>query len=470
MKLDTRQITQDVFSLPGPKGNFLLGNLIDFAKNPLSFMTRCVREYGEIIPLHLGQRKTILLAKPEYIQQILKDREIFTKPMALKSMHALLGQGLLTSEGETWFRQRRLAQPVFHQKRINNYGEVMVKYTQKMLADWQDGEIKNIQIEMMRLTFNIVMKTLFNSDASEEEAHDVTRAMQVSADWMIAQRKSLIPFPEQFPTPSNLRYHKAIQKLDKYIYRIINERRSTAEEDQGDLLSMMMQVRDEDDGIQMNNKQLRDEIATLIFAGHETSANTLAWTWMLLSQYPETQTKLQQEVREVLGDRPPQVTDIPALHYTSMVIKEAMRLYPVVWNIIAETSKECKIGNYQVPADCTVIASQWVMHRWERYFTDAELFKPERWAGDLEKQLPQGVYVPFGGGPRTCIGKNFALMESVLLLATIAQKFEINLIPDQSIIPEPTITLQPKNGIKVLLKNMKNTPKTQSKHFKKITT
>ncbi|MEM9926517.1 MAG: cytochrome P450 [Cyanobacteria bacterium P01_D01_bin.50] len=455
MKLDTPAVTQDVFSLPSPKGNFLLGNLIDFAKDPLFFMTKWVREYGEIVPLHLGKTKAILLTKPEHIQQVLKDRETFIKTMALKSMHALLGKGLLTSEEETWFRQRRLAQPVFHQKLISSYGEVMVEYTQKMLADWQHGETKDIQAQMMRLTFNIVMKTLFNSDASDGEASDVAQAMHVAAEWMLAQRRSLIPLPQQFPTRNNLRYQNAIQKLDNYIYKFINKRRSSSE-DSGDLLSMMMQARDEDDGSQMSDKQLRDEMATLIFAGHETTANTLAWTWMLLSQYPETQAKLQQEVKQVLGDRPAQITDIPALSYTRMVIKESMRLYPVVWLITADTSRECEIGNYKVPAGCGVFASQWVMHRWERYFEEPELFKPERWEGDLEKQLPPGVYTPFGGGPRTCIGKNFALMESVLLLATIAQKFEISLIPNQSIIPQPTITLQPKNGIQVLLKRIEN--------------
>ncbi|KST66131.1 cytochrome P450 [Mastigocoleus testarum] len=453
MKLDKHQSNQDIFSLPGPQGNFLLGSLIDFARDPLLFMTQCVREYGEITPLRLGSKKVILLAKPEYIQQMLKDRATFTKSMALKSMHALLGQGLLTSEGETWFRQRRLAQPVFHQKRIADYGEIMVTNTQKMLANWQDGDIKDIQSEMMHLTFSIIMKTLFNKDVLEDEAHDVAQAMQISSEWMITQRKSLIPFPEIFPTPSNLRYHNAIKKLDKYIYRIVDERRSSGE-DPGDLLSMMMQARDEDDGTQMNDKQLRDEIATLIFAGHETSANTLAWTWMLLSQHPTIQTKLRLEVEQVLGDRTPTFTDIPALKYTSMIIKEAMRLYPVVWTIIADTSRECTIGNYHVPGDCTVITSQWVMHRWERYFEEPESFKPERWAEDLEKRLPQGVYTPFGGGPRTCIGKNFALMEAVLLLVTIVQKFEINLIPNQSIVPEPTITLQPKNGIKVVLNKL----------------
>jgi cytochrome P450 len=202
----------------------------------------------------------------------------------------------------------------------------------------------------------------------------------------------------------------------------------------------------------MNDQQLRDAIATIIFAGHETSANSLAWTWMLLSQHPEVQTKLQQELQFVLGDRSATVADLPALRYTNMVIKETMRLYPVVWNVVSESTRDCEIGGYHVPAGCTIIMSQWVMHRSERFFEQPEVFNPERWAGDLEKQLPRGVYLPFGDGPRICIGKSFALMESVLLLASIAQKFEITLVPGQSIIPQPTITLQPNNAIKVVLK------------------
>ena len=369
----------------------------------------------------------------------------------MKSLHTLLGQGLLVSEGETWFRQRRLAQPVFHQKRITDYGEVMVDYTNKMLATWRDGEIRDINVDMMRLTFNIVMKTLFSSDVSQERARDVAKAMSVAAEWFLARRKSPVSFPEAFPTLANLRYQYAVKQMDKYIYQIIEQRRTNNEET-GDLLSMMMQAQDEDDGSRMNDKQLRDEIATLIFAGHETSANTLAWTWMLLSQYPEVQTKLQQELKEVLGDRAPTVADISALPYTNMVIKESMRLFPVVWNMVSETTRDCEIDGFHLPGGCTIIMSQWVMHRNKLYFEQPELFDPERWAGDLEKRLPRGVYTPFGDGPRICIGKSFALMESVLLLATIAQKFEISLVPGQSIIPQPTITLQPQNGIKVLLK------------------
>jgi cytochrome P450 len=445
------QNIESVFALPGPKGNFMAGNAIEFGLDPLGFMTRCAQQYNDIIPLRLGNSPTILLTNPDLIEFVLKDRELFVTAKALKSLNTLLGQGLLTSDGDTWFRQRRLAQPVFHQKRIAGYGEVMINYTEKMLQTWRDGETRNIQADMMRLTFNIVMKTLFSSDVTEEQAHNVARAMSVAAEWFLAKRKSPISLPEQFPTFSNRRYKNAVEQMDKDIYKIINQRR-TSGEDTGDLLSMMMQMRDEDDGSQMNDQQLRDAIATIIFAGHETSANSLAWTWMLLSQHPEVQTKLQQELQFVLGDRSATVADLPALRYTNMVIKETMRLYPVVWNVVSESTRDCEIGGYHVPAGCTIIMSQWVMHRSERFFEQPEVFNPERWAGDLEKQLPRGVYLPFGDGPRICIGKSFALMESVLLLASIAQKFEITLVPGQSIIPQPTITLQPNNAIKVVLK------------------
>lgn len=442
---------RSVFDLPGPTGAFMVGNAAQFGIDPLGFLTQCAQQYGEIVPLRMGNSPAIILTNPDLIEEILKNRELLVTARALKKLHRLLGQGLLSSDADIWFRQRRLAQPLFHQKRIASYGEVMIDYTHKMLQTWQDGETRDIQADMMRLTFNIVMKTLFSSDVTQEQAADVAKAMSVAAEWFLAKQKSPVSLPEQFPTPANLRYKHAIKQMDKHIYQIIKQRR-TSNEDTGDLLSMMMQAQDEDDGSQMNDQQLRDAIATLIFAGHETSANSLAWSSMLLSQHPEVQTKLQQEVKEVLGDRSPTVADISALRYTNMVIKETMRLFPVVWNLDFQTSRECEIGGYCVPSGCSVFMPLWVMHRSDRYFEQPEVFNPERWAGDLEKQLPRGVYLPFGNGPRTCIGKSFALMETVLLLATITQKFEIALVPGQTILPEPTITLQPQNGIKVVVK------------------
>jgi len=455
-KSNTPTQSGNIFDLPHPKGSLIAGHAADFGRDPLGFLTKCAQEYGEIIPLRFANNRALFVTNPKYVERFLKERDLFVKPQLLKRLHDLLGQGLLTSEGETWFRQRRLAQPVFHQKRIATYGEVMVDYTEKMLASWKDGETREIQGEMMRLTFNIVMKILFSSDVTEEQAQSVTHAMSVAADWLMVARKALVPYlSDRFPSPLNIRYKNAMRQMDKHIYDIIQQRRASGE-NPGDLLSMMMQAQDEDDGSRMSDKQLRDEIATLIFAGHETSANTLTWAWMLLSQNPEVQIKLRQELKEVLGDRLPTIADLPSLRYTNLVIKESMRLYPVVWNMFSETSADCEIGGYHVPAGCTIIGSQWVMQRDPRFFEQPEVFNPDRWAGDLEKQLPPGVYAPFGGGPRICIGRSFALMEVVLLLAAIAQKFELTLVPGQTIIPQPTITLQPKDGIKMVLKKLVN--------------
>jgi len=241
--------------------------------------------------------------------------------------------------------------------------------------------------------------------------------------------------------------------MDAAIYKLIEQRRSS-KEDTDDLLSMLMAARDEETGQQMNDKQLRDELATLMLAGHETTANALAWTWMLLSQHPQVRDKLQDELNEVLAGRSPPVADIPQLHYTSMIIKESMRLYPPVAIFGREAVQDCMIGNYTIPEGCVIEIAQWVMHRHPHYFDNPEGFLPERWADDLEKRLPRSVYIPFGDGSRICIGKGFAQMEAVLLLATIAQRFQLNLLPDRAIVPQASITLRPDHGIKVQLKQL----------------
>jgi cytochrome P450 len=236
--------------------------------------------------------------------------------------------------------------------------------------------------------------------------------------------------------------------MDETIYGIIQQRRDS-KEDPGDLLSMLMNARDEEDNSQMSDKQMRDELATLMLAGHETTANALSWTWMLLSQHPEVRTKLQEELSRVLGERSPEIADIPQLSYTEKVVKESMRLYPPVSIFGREVVRDAQIGDVTLPKGSIILISQWVMHRSPRYFDNSETFEPERWDNDLEKKLPRGVYIPFGDGPRVCIGKGFALMEAVLLLATISQRFEIDLVPDAPIVPQPSITLRPEQGISV---------------------
>lgn len=443
-------MSQDILELPGPEGNSLVGNLAQLGEDPLGFLTDCASKYGDIIPLRLGLTPACLLTNPDYIEQVLKDRESFIKSRGLRALRSLLGEGLLTSEGESWFRQRRLVQPVFQQKRISGYGKVMVEYAEAMANSWQDGQTRDIHEDMMRLTLNIVMKTIFNQEVSEGEAKNIANAVDVAMDWFESKRKQGFLILEWFPRPENIRYKNAIQQLDKSVYSIINQRRNSGESP-GDLLSMLMEARDEDDNSQMNDKQLRDELITLIIAGHETTSNTLSWTWMLLAQYPEVQSKLLEEIKTVLEGRTPTVADLPRLRYASLVIKESMRLYPAVPTLGREATKDCEIGGYTIPAGCAIIISQWVMHHHPKYFENPEVFQPERWENDLEKRLTKGVYIPFGDGPRICIGKGFALMEAVLLLVTIAQKYQLSLIPDFPIVPQPSITLRPEHGLKMVL-------------------
>jgi cytochrome P450 len=439
---------QDIFELNGPEGNSIVGNLADLGRDPLGFLTRCAQDYSDIVPLRLGLTPACLLTHPDYIEQVLTDRQQFIKSPGFRVLKTLLGEGLLTNEGDSWLRQRRLAQPVFHQKKISGYGAAMVDYTQHMLETWQDDETRDIHADMMRLTLRIVMKTIFNSDVDDRDAQTVAHALDVAMNWFESKRSQGFLVWEWFPRPENISYRQAIAQMDETIYSIIEQRRNS-NEDSGDLLSMLMNARDEEDNSQMSDKQLRDELATLMLAGHETTANALSWTWMLLSQHPEVRTKLQTELSQVLGGRPPAIGDIPQLSYTEKVVKESMRLYPPVSIFGREAASEAQIGDVTVPKGCVILISQWVMHRSPRYFDNPEVFQPERWENDLEKKLPRGVYIPFGDGPRVCIGKGFALMEAVLLLATISQRFEIDLVPDAPIVPQPSITLRPEKGISV---------------------
>jgi cytochrome P450 len=435
-------MNKDLLLLPSPDVTTALEN---YSRDPLGFMTYCARNFGEIVPLHFEGELFCLLTNPDLITEVFKDRRLFVKAKDLRILRGLLGNGLLISEGDFWQRQRQLTQPVFHQQRIDSYGNAMVDYTQRMLQTWHENKILNVHDEMMRLTLNIVMKTIFNLDVSDRDASHVTNALDEAMNWYAMQKQ------DADSACADRRYHDAIALLDETIYATIARRRNS-ESEGDDLLGMLMQVQDADDGSRMSDKQLRDEVATLMLAGHETTANTLSWTWMLLAQHPKVRTKLVEELNTVLNGRAPAIADLPQLLYTHNVIKEAMRLYPPVTDVSREASRDCEIGGYSIPKGCTLIMSQWVMHRDPRYFSAPESFAPERWENDLEKQLPRGVYFPFGDGPRVCIGKSFALMEAVLILATLAQKFQLELESNGAIELQPSITLRPKHGIQVVLK------------------
>ena len=325
----------------------------------------------------------------------------------------------------------------------------MVDYTKRMLGHWHDGQTRDVHEDIMALTMQIVAKTLFNADVSKE-SKDVGDAMEVVMQEFQSRFGRPFFLPESIPTPGNIRFKKAIRKFDDMIYSIIKSRRS-AKDETGDLLSMLLNARDED-GSGMTDTQLRDEIITLFLAGHETTAIALSWTLYLLSQHAGVRSKLLEESESVLKDRNASVDDLANLKYAEMVILESMRLYPPAYGYGREAISDCEIGGYHVPAGTTIFLSQYVTHRDPRFFDNPLEFHPERWADDLLKRIPKYAYFPFSGGPRQCIGNSFAMMEAELLMVTILRAFQLDLVPNHPVVLQPSITLRPKYGMKMILK------------------
>jgi len=437
---------------PGPKGHPILGVMPEFNRDTLGFITRS-RDYGDIVRLRFFYVTAYFLYHPDDIEYVVStNARNFVKSMSLRSnfFHRLVGNGLLTGEGEVWKRQRRLAQPAFHRQRISAYGDVMVDYAERMIATWRAGEVRDIHRDMMRLTLEIVVRTLFNADVSQD-ADKVGRALSEIVKPFSSQATIKWILDNRLPTPAHQRFHRAARNLDDIVYRIIAERRVSGL-DRGDLLSMLLEAQDED-GSQMNDKQLRDEVMTIFLAGHETTALTLCWTWYLLAQNALTEQKFHDELDNVLGGRLPTLEDIPRLKYTDMIVREAMRLYPPAYGLGREAIEDCEIGGFRVPRKTQVFMFQWATQRDPRFFPEPDEFHPERWTEEFAGSLPKYAYFPFGGGPRFCIGNTFAMMEIVLVLATIGQRFRLPLVPDHPVSILPAMSLRPKDGIRVVVEH-----------------
>ena len=434
---------------PGPEPHFLIGNFPLGRPDPLAVFTGWAREFGDIFYYRAGWIHVYFLNSPELIESVLvTNQQNFRKDRVIQNSRWFLGQGLLTSEGGEWLRQRRLSQPAFHRERLALYARIINGCAEEMLDSWKDGENRDVHQEMMQLTLRVVAKVLFSVDV-KNESKEVAAALNLLMKHSSGARMLLPPWVRYLPLPFLIRVRRAVRQLDEVVYRIIRERRRS-ENDNGDLLSMLMSARDED-GSRMTDRQLRDEVMTFLLAGHETTALSLSWAWYLLSENPEAENKLHHELGRVLGGKNPSFEDLPRLCYTEAVVKESVRLYPPAWSLARTAAEDFEIGGYLVPAGSNVVMSQWIMHRDPRFFPSPEQFDPGRWFEEHTQRLPRFAYFPFGGGPRYCVGASFAMMEATLLLAAIAQRFRLRMVPGHNVVPVPSITLRPKYGIKMSL-------------------
>jgi cytochrome P450 len=420
-----------------------LARLVAFRRDPLGDLSRMQARWGDVASFRIGPRWFYLLSDPELVREVLVTHHRgFIKSLALQRARVLLGHGLLTSEGEFHLRQRRLAQPAFHRERVAGMAAAMVRRAEATADGWRAGARVDAAHEMMRMTLAIAGETLLGADV-EAEADEIGAALTDALGLFDRLHNPFGPLLDRLPTPGTRRMRRARQRLDATIYRAIAERRASGTE-RDDLLGMLLAARDEEgDGGGMTDLQLRDELLTLFLAGHETTANALAWTWHLLARHPEAEARLHEELRTVLGGRAPTAEDFPALPYTRAVLAESMRLYPPAWTIGREPVQDWQAGGYRIRAGSVVLVSPWVVHRDARWWSEPLAFQPERWMGAAEAAQPRFAYFPFGGGIRKCIGEGFAWMEGVLTLATLARRWRLVPVSGAEPVPEPRITLRP---------------------------
>jgi cytochrome P450 len=429
----------------------LLGSARDLANSWPGHSARCSKDFGDIVFYRFLHIPICQLIHPDHIEQVLvRNAANFQKSRDYGALKFILGNGLLTNEGASWQAQRQLIQPAFRHENIAAYAEIMADSTATHLSRWRDDETRDVHHEMAELTLDIVSKSLFGSKLAHD-AHSIGVEIGAVMDRFLTLATLSFLVPERIPIPKTPRLMRSKRHLDNVVLSIIRERR-TSKKPANDLLQRLLDAQNEQ-GEQMSDDQLRDEIMTLFLAGHETTANALTWTWYLLAQNPEAEMTLADELDSVLAGRAPTLADLPKLPYTEMVVKESMRLYPPAWGIGRRAIKGFEIGGYRIPAGTNIFIMQWLTHRDARFFPDPERFDPERWRDDPVRRgrIPRFAYFPFGGGPRVCIGAGFAMMEATLLLATIAQRFRFTLPADSDVKPFFSVTLRPKNGLPMKL-------------------
>jgi cytochrome P450 len=437
---------------PGPKGVPVIGNSGQYARDPFEFITACAEAYGDVVHFELGPIDTYMITNPADIERVLvTDDAKYTKPKFQDdAIGDLLGEGLLLSEGDTWRKQRELAQPAFLMSRLSGLSDQMVDYTVEMLDDWTGGEVVNVHLEMARLTVKIIVEAMFGSTIDDERVRTVQENLEP-----LGSRFEPNPFrfaiPDWAPTKENREYKRALSTIEEVVWDLIDEREGTQDgdgEEPMDLLSILLRARAEG---RQTDENLRDEMVTMLLAGHDTTALTLTYTWYLLSQHPEVEARVHEELDSLLGGDRPTFADVRQMEYTEAVLNEAMRLYPPVYTIFREPQVDVRLGGYRIPEGSAVMLSQWAVHRSPRYWDDPLEFDPDRWLDERADDRPRFAYFPFGGGPRFCIGKQLSLLEARLILGTVCQEYRLEYERDEPFDLRGSLTMHPRQPMEMRL-------------------
>lgn len=452
-KINRFDFEKRLSSRESPRGRLLSGNYFEFFQNQLNYLTECAKNYGDVVKLRFFHIPVFFFNHPDLIEEVFsKQSSNFRKAKSVRTplQKMLFGNSLIAGEGEFWLKQRRAISPAFHQNFLSEYAKIIINTTKEFIEDWKAGEERLIDKDLVDLTFKIASRAFFGIEGDDEK--EIIRELVETNKSVFSTQTRFNWFADNYlPTKKSRRFKRAIKNVDKLITRLIEERKGE-NHDKKDLLSILLKIKNGETE-NLSEKQLRDEIITIFIAGHETTAVTLSWIWILLAQNENAKQIFQSEIKSVLSNKSIQFSDLPKLIYTNQILKESLRLYPPNRSIAREAINDCQIGDTFVPAGSQVVLPQWVVHRDERFFNSPESFQPERWTREFEKNLHKYAYFPFGGGARKCIGSSFAIMEAVLILTTIAQKFQITLDSKEKIEPIPVILLRPKTELKTTLKS-----------------
>ncbi|MGW8956312.1 cytochrome P450 [Paenibacillus sp. NPDC055715] len=435
-------------TIPGPRGDLFFGNIKQFGENPLGYLQSVVHEYGDVARMRFGRKNMYLTNQPEYIREILVEKaDNFHKGKALQLSRSVLGDGLLTSEGQLHLQHRRTMQPAFRKDSVDEHAGTMVRHTHRLIANWSNGETRMISSDMMGLALGIISETMFGYERVED-TEKIGKSIEQLLEYITYRMTSFVP--AFIPTRRKKIFHEAKGVLDEIVYRIIDTRRAQHGDDRrGDLLSILMKANHDTSGKGVTDEQLRNQVMNIFVSGQGTTASTLGWTWYLLATHPEVEAKFHEELDRVLQGRDPELSDISSLTYLRQIIMESMRKFPAAWTIGYDAVNKVQIGKWEFEPGDGFLMSQYLMHRNPKYFDRVEEFIPERWTEEFIQQLPQFAYFPFGGGARSCIGNHMGMMEVTLVLATIGQHYRLEMLDNEPLIPMPLITLRPKNGVQM---------------------